>query len=55
MLTRRHRVMDRECRELFAMAGEEWIASDHEPACAQSDQVCEDSIEVTFAAGVKNM
>jgi hypothetical protein len=44
-----HCVVDRERRELFAMAGEECIASDHEPACAQSDQVCEDCI--VFWAG----
>ena len=29
---RGHRVVDRQCGELFDMAGEERIAADHEPA-----------------------
>src|SRR6516162_11248923 len=43
-IDRRHRVAERQHRELFAPAVEEWIAPDHEPAGFQCDQVCEGRI-----------
>src|SRR5262249_28116504 len=41
--------------ELLAVAGEEWIAEDQEPACPQLDHLCEDSLEVAFRAGVEDV
>ena len=46
---------NRQRGELFAPAGEEWIGANHEPACPQLDQLCEDRIEVTFGAGIQDM
>ena len=46
---------DRQRGELFAPAREECIGADHEPARSQLDQLCEDSIEVTFGAGIQDM
>src|SRR5262245_24615527 len=37
------------------MAGEKRLGTDHEAACSQFDQPCEDTIEVTFAAGIEDM
>src|SRR5262249_61357031 len=36
-------------------ARKECPAADHEPARSQLDQLCKDSIEVTFGAGIQNM
>src|SRR5262249_24661644 len=48
-----HRVAEREHRQLFHPAVEEWIASDHEPAGLQWDQVCEGRINVASATRVQ--
>src|SRR5207302_10542826 len=48
-------MVDRQRGELFAPAIEECIAANHEPACSQLGQFCEDSIEVTFGAGIQDM
>ena len=45
----------RQCGELFAPAVEEWIAADHEPACPQLGQGCEDGIEVALGARMQDM
>ena len=55
LVDRRHRVAERQRGELFAPAREECIGADHEPARSQLDQLCEDSIEVTFGAGIQDM
>jgi hypothetical protein len=46
-----------ECKrgELFALTCKEWIGTDHEPAGSQLGQLCEDSIEVAFSAGIQDM
>ena len=41
--------------ELFAAGGEKRMGADDEPACSQSDQVCEHRIEVALSAGVQDM
>src|SRR5262249_40568519 len=41
--------------ELFAAAGEKRRGANDEPACPQSDQVCEHRIEVALSAGVQDM
>ena len=46
---------DRQRGELFGPAREECTAANHEPARSQLDQLCEDSIEVTFGAGIQDM
>src|SRR6516162_5469653 len=55
LIDRGHRVAEREHRELFAPAVEEWIALDHEPAGSQWDQVCEGRINVASATRVQDM
>src|SRR5262249_47029333 len=55
LVDRGHRVAEREHRELFAPAVEEWIARDHEPAGLQSDQICEGRINVASATRVQDM
>ena len=37
------------------MAGEKRLGADHESARSQFDQLCEDTIEVMFAAGIEDM
>ena len=44
-------VADRQRGELFAVAGEECIAANYEPARPQFDKFCEDSVEVTVRCG----
>ena len=46
---------ERQCGELFAPASEECIGADHERACSQLDQGCEDRIEVAFGARMQDM
>ena len=46
---------ERERGKLFTPAREICIGADHEPARPQLDQLCEDSIEVTFGAGIQDM
>src|SRR5262249_10068444 len=55
LIDRRHRVAEREHRQLFAPAVEEWIAPDHQPAGFQWDKVCEGRINVASAARVQDM
>src|SRR5262249_3516248 len=55
VVNRRHRVVERQCGELFGPTSEKWIAANHEPACSQLDQFCEDAIEFTFGASIQNM
>ena len=45
---------DRQRGELLAMAREEYLGADHEPARSQLDHLCEDCIEVTFGAGIQD-
>src|SRR5262249_60182998 len=52
---RRYRVSDRQCGELLALGNEESIGADHEPACPQLEQGCEDRIEVALGARVQDM
>jgi hypothetical protein len=52
---RGHRVAERQCGELLAPAIKERIASDHEPARSQLDQLCEGYIKVTLCAGIQDM
>src|SRR6266699_3481573 len=54
-IDRRHRVADSQRGQLLAPAREECIGADHEPARSQLDKACEDSIEVTFGAGIQDM
>src|SRR5262249_17536688 len=51
----RHPVVDGYGGELFAMAGEKRLRADDESACSQFDHLCEDTFEVTFAAGIEDM
>ena len=44
-----------EFAELFGLVNEECAGTNHEPARSQLDQLCEDSIEVTFGAGSQDM
>ena len=53
MSHRGHRVADRQRGELLAMAGEEWIAADHQATRAQLNKLYEDFIQITFGAGTK--
>src|SRR5665811_1245996 len=55
MVDRGYRVADRQYGELFKPATEECIAANHEPARSQLDQLCEDTIELTFGAGIQYM
>src|SRR6516164_3450015 len=55
LIDRGHSVAERQYRELFAPAIEEWIAPDHEPAGFQWDQVCEGRINVASATRVQDM
>ena len=48
LVDRRHRVADGERGKLFALAVEEWIAADHEPAGPQSAKRCKDCIEIAL-------
>jgi hypothetical protein len=48
-------VAERQHREQFAPAVEEWIAPDHEPAGFQWDQVCEGRINVASATRLQDM
>ena len=52
---RRHAVACRHCGELFAVAGEECLAADHERAHFQFRQLCEHSVEVALATGIQDM
>src|SRR6516225_5278244 len=52
---RRDRVTDGKRGELFAAGGEKRMGANDEPACSQSDQVCEHRIEVALSAGVQDM
>ena len=52
---RGHRVPDRPYGELFDLGNEESIGADHEPACPQLEQCCEDCIEVAFGPRVQDM
>jgi hypothetical protein len=49
-----HRVVERECAELFALTREQWIDTDHEAAGAQLDQSRKDPIEVASGSGVQD-
>jgi hypothetical protein len=40
---------------LFKPATEECVATNHEPARSQLDQLCKDYIEVTVGAGIQYM
>ena len=40
---------------MFGPAREECAGANHEPARSQLDQLCKDSIEVTFGAGIQDM
>jgi hypothetical protein len=46
--------MGRQRGELFNVAIEECILANHEPACAQMDQVCENRIEIVLRASVED-
>jgi hypothetical protein len=51
-----HRVPKRQRSELAAPAGQQRIAAaQHETACPQLEQVCEDPVEVMFSAGIQDM
>jgi hypothetical protein len=50
-----HGVANRQRGELFAMTNEKWAAGDHKTICSELDQLCKDSIEVTFIAGIQDM
>src|ERR1700730_7191659 len=41
--------------ELFAMTDEKWTAGDHEPAHPQLAQLCKNSFEVSFVAGMQDI
>src|SRR5215475_8961188 len=43
-----HGVTNRQCRELFEPATEEWIGADHERPYLQLDQACENRVEVAI-------
>src|SRR5262249_26138122 len=51
----RHPVVDGYGGELFAMAGEKRLRAHDESACSQIDHLCQDTLEVTFAAGIEDM
>jgi hypothetical protein len=55
LVGRRHRVVGRQRGKLSAAAAEKFIATDHERACSQFDQLCQDRIEVMFAHGVDDV
>ena len=46
---------ERQRGKLFAMADEKRATTDNETACFQLHQLCEDFIEVAFAAGIQDM
>jgi hypothetical protein len=48
-------VVSRQCGKLSAVAAKECIAANHERACSQFYQLCQDCIEVMFAAGVEDV
>jgi hypothetical protein len=48
-------VVGRQRGKLSAAAAEKFIATDHERACSQFDQLCQDRIEVMFAHGVDDV
>jgi hypothetical protein len=50
-----HTVTDGQCGELFALAIEKRIAANHEPACPQLGQGCEDGIKVAYRVRMQNM
>jgi hypothetical protein len=50
-----HTVTDGQCGELFALAIEKRIATNHEPACPQLGQGCEDGIKVAYRVRMQNM
>ena len=50
LVDRGHGVTNRQCRELFEPATEEWIGADHERTCSQLAQGCENRIEIAFVA-----
>jgi hypothetical protein len=52
---RRYCVTECQCAELFAPANEECVGGDHEAACPQLDQSCEDRIEVALGAGIQDV
>ena len=55
LIDRGHRVAQRQCGELFALAIEEWIGADHERRLPQLGQSCEDRIDVAFGARMQDM
>jgi hypothetical protein len=55
LVDRGHGVTNRQCRELFQPATEEWIGADHERASLQLDQGCENRVEVAISARIQDM
>jgi len=55
VVDRGHRVVERQRGELFHLASQKWIAANHESACSQLDELCEDAVEFAFGAGIQNM
>src|SRR5262249_60769088 len=51
----RHGIANGQCCKLFALAIEERIAADHEPAWLQLGHRCEDGIKVLYSARMQHM
>src|SRR5262249_6141152 len=50
-----HGVADGQCGKLFGMAGEKWATADYERVCPQLNQLCKDTTEIIFTAGIDDM